>query len=274
MSLPHPGPLPKPPRKAAPGARPAPAGSPSVPAAQPSAPARPAMARPAAPQAAAPHPATAHPAAAPARPAAARPPARPGAMPAAASRAPSHGAPAHAGRPVAVNASARLAAAAPTHSSAHATVAQIPPIDLKGMPAVIIPMIEAIRLYDELLCEENAALRAGNSKAVEALLDRKVAATRLYQERLRNLLGDAQNTKSLTPDQRTRIVGQVRCLEQRAHENTILLKANMNAIEQLFEVINTAARKMRHQDLAYSKAGLVEDSYMRNGVSLAYNNSI
>jgi hypothetical protein len=66
----------------------------------------------------------------------------------------------------------------------------------------------------------------------------------------------------------------VRCLEERAKENTMLLKANMGAIEQLFEVINTAARKMRRQDVAYSKAGMMCDTYNRNGVSLAYNHTI
>jgi hypothetical protein len=48
----------------------------------------------------------------------------------------------------------------------------------------------------------------------------------------------------------------------------------MGAIEQLFEVINTAARKARRQDLAYSKAGTMRDIYTRNSVSMAYNSTI
>lgn len=150
----------------------------------------------------------------------------------------------------------------------------LPTVDVKGLPANLGPMVEAICLYDELLSEENAALKAGDAKTVEGLLDRKMAATRLYQDRLRTLLGDAQCTRSLTPDQRSHVISLVKGLEERANENTVLLKANMSAIEQVFEVINTAARKMRRQEVNYSRAGMVCDNYNRNGVSLAYNHTI
>lgn len=149
-----------------------------------------------------------------------------------------------------------------------------PTVDTKSLPASLGPMVEAIRLYDDLLAEENAALKAGDSKSVEALLDRKMAATRLYQERLRTFLCDQQCTKTLSPEQRSNIVAMVRGLEVRAKENTMLLKANMKAIEQVFEVINTAARKIRKQETVYSKAGVVRDGYSQQGVSLAYNNTI
>jgi hypothetical protein len=150
----------------------------------------------------------------------------------------------------------------------------MPTIDIRTLPASLGPMVEAIGIYDKLLIEENAALKAGDSKTVESLLDRKMAATKLYQERLRTLLADQQCTRSLPPQQRTDVIAMVRRLEERAKENTMLLKANMGAIEQLFEVINTAARKMRRQDVAYSKAGMMCDNYIRNGVSLAYNHTI
>jgi hypothetical protein len=147
-------------------------------------------------------------------------------------------------------------------------------MDIRTLPGSLGPMVEAIHIYDALLTEENAALKAGDSKTVEALLDRKMAATRLYQERLRSLLADQQCTRSMAPEQRAEVIAMVRCLEERAKENTTLLKANMGAIEQLFEVINTAARKMRRQDVAYSKAGTMCDTYNANGVSLAYNHTI
>jgi hypothetical protein len=150
----------------------------------------------------------------------------------------------------------------------------MPSIDIKALPASLGPMVEAIHIYDELLTEENAALKAGDSKTVESLLDRKMSATRLYQERLRTLLADPHCTRSMAPNLRSEVVTMVRCLEERAKENTTLLKANMGAIEQLFEVINTAARKMRRQEVAYSKAGMICDGYNRNGVSLAYNHTI
>ncbi|MDR3440787.1 hypothetical protein [Telmatospirillum sp.] len=151
----------------------------------------------------------------------------------------------------------------------------MPSIDLKNLPQPMIAMLEAIKIYDELLIEENIALRASDAKVVEALLERKTAATRLYQDRLRALLSDPKNTRGLPTDQRNAVIAMVHCLEERTKENSILLKANMGAIEQLFQVINTAARKARRQDLAYSKAGTMRDVYGgHNGVSLAYNNTI
>jgi hypothetical protein len=169
---------------------------------------------------------------------------------------------------------AQMVAAAGGLAKPTAAPRTMPKVDIRTLPASVGPMVEAIHLYDDLLTEENAALKAGDSKSVEALLDRKMAATRLYQDRLRTLLGDPQSTRSMAPELRDQVVAMVRCLEERAKENTTLLKANMGAIEQLFEVINTAARKMRRQDLAYSKAGMMCDGYHQNGVSLAYNHTI
>jgi len=169
---------------------------------------------------------------------------------------------------------ARLVATAATPGKPALTARSKPSIDIRSLPASLGPMVEAIHIYDELLTEENTALRAGDSKTVESLLDRKMAATRLYQERLRTLLADPQSSRNMAPDLKSEVVSMVKRLEERAKENTTLLKANMGAIEQLFEVINTAARKMRRQDVAYSKAGMMCDNYVRNGVSLAYNHTI
>jgi hypothetical protein len=135
-------------------------------------------------------------------------------------------------------------------------------------------MMEAIRIYEELLVDENAALRSGDSKTVAALLDRKMGATRLYQDRLRTVLGDAEATRALTPESRAQVVAMVRSLEELAKENTLLLKANMGAIEQLFEVINTAARKMRKREVAYSQAGVIRDYHQASTTSLAYNHTV
>jgi hypothetical protein len=66
----------------------------------------------------------------------------------------------------------------------------------------------------------------------------------------------------------------VRALEELAKENTLLLKANMGAIEQLFEVINTAARKMRKREVAYSQAGVIRDYHQASTTSLAYNHTV
>ncbi|MTJ81976.1 MAG: flagellar protein FlgN [Telmatospirillum sp.] len=166
-------------------------------------------------------------------------------------------------------------AAHPAETPKSAAVkAPVQGIDVRTLPQPMVEMLEAIEIYDELLIEENAALKASDSDGVEALLERKTAATRLYQERLRVLLSDPQNTRGLPPDQRNAVIARIRDLEERTRENTILLKANMGAIEQLFQVINEAARKARRQELGYSKAGTIQDVYSRNGVSLAYNSTI
>jgi hypothetical protein len=150
----------------------------------------------------------------------------------------------------------------------------VPLIDIRGLSPAMAGMMEAIHIYEELLVEENQALRSGDSKTVAALLDRKMAATRLYQDRLRTVLGDAEITRSLSTEQRTLIVAKVRSLEELARENTVLLKANMGAIEQLFEVINTAARKMRKREVAYSQAGVIRDYQTAATTSLAYNHTV
>jgi hypothetical protein len=152
--------------------------------------------------------------------------------------------------------------------------APLAPVDIRGLSPAMSAMMEAIRIYEDLLTEENAALRAGDSKTVAALLDRKMGATRLYQDRLRTVLGDGEATRALAPEQRAQVVSIVRSLEELAKENTILLKANMGAIEQLFEVINTAARKMRKREVAYSQAGVIRDFHQASNTSLAYNHTV
>jgi hypothetical protein len=149
-----------------------------------------------------------------------------------------------------------------------------PTVDIVGLSPNMMAMMEAVRIYEALLEEENALLRAGDSDGVAALLERKMSATRLYQERQRTVLGDPEATRSMSPEQREQVVAMVRALEDLARENTVLLKANMSAIEQLFEVINTAARKMRKREVAYSQAGTIRDYHLPHQTSLAYNHTV
>lgn len=174
--------------------------------------------------------------------------------------------------PVAPIAAAPLAP--PQHAVPVTPRSPVPLIDIRGLSPAMQSMMEAIRIYEELLVEENAALRSGNSKTVAALLDRKMGATRLYQDRLRTVLGDAEATRALAPETRAQVVSMVRALEELAKENTLLLKANMGAIEQLFEVINTAARKMRKREVSYSQAGVIRDYHQASTTSLAYNHTV
>jgi hypothetical protein len=180
--------------------------------------------------------------------------------------------------PVAAPAAPAPVAAAPAPPPQHAVPvaprSPVPLIDIRGLSPAMQSMMEAIRIYEDLLVEENAALRSGDSKTVAALLDRKMAATRLYQDRLRTVLGDGEATRALAPETRAQVVSMVRALEELAKENTLLLKANMGAIEQLFEVINTAARKMRKREVAYSQAGVIRDYHQASTTSLAYNHTV
>lgn len=164
--------------------------------------------------------------------------------------------------------------APPQHAVPVTPRSPVPVIDIRGLSPAMQSMMEAIRIYEDLLVEENAALRSGDSKAVAGLLDRKMGATRLYQDRLRTVLGDGEATRALVPETRAQVVSMVRSLEELAKENTLLLKANMGAIEQLFEVINTAARKMRKREVAYSQAGVIRDYNLASTTSLAYNHTV
>ena len=249
MSLPQRPPLPKPPPKAPPPGLPrAPGAAPAAAPAAAALPGRPAMAAPAMAAPALPG--------RPAAPAPAAPAAQPQAL---ASQLPQFAAPAVPAAPT--------APAAPQRSP-------VPLIDIRGLSPAMAAMMEAVHIYEDLLVEENNALRTGDSKTVAALLDRKMGATRLYQDRLRTVLGDGEITRALTPEQRAQVVSMVRSLEELAKENTVLLKANMGAIEQLFEVINTAARKMRKREVAYSQAGVIRDYHTAATTSLAYNHTV
>jgi hypothetical protein len=145
---------------------------------------------------------------------------------------------------------------------------------LSNLHPVMVAMIEAIQIYEAILVEENAYLRTNDANGVTALLDRKMSATRLYQERQRAVLSDPEAPRMMTPEQRAEVVALVRALEELAKENTLLLKANMSAIEQMFEVINNAARKMRKREVAYSDGGVIRDYHNAPSTSLAYNHTV
>jgi hypothetical protein len=193
--------------------------------------------------------------------------------------APQHHAPV-AATPVAPAAQPRPTTPAPAPAAAAAPVLppprpmSTPMVELHGLSPNLQAMMEAVAIYEALLEEENDMLRTGNADGVAALLDRKMAATRLYQERQRTVLGDPEATRSLTPERRTQVVAKIRGLEDLARENTILLKANMGAIEQLFEVINTAARKMRKREVSYGESGTMRDYHIAHHTSLAYNHTV
>lgn len=135
-------------------------------------------------------------------------------------------------------------------------------------------MVEAIDLYDAILTEENTLLRGGDAKGIAALLDRKIAATQLYQERLRALLADEAGRKTLSPEQRAKTTALAHGLEERAKENALLLKANMTAIEHVIEAVNGAARRSLRKEVGYSGKGNIRETYGTQGGAIAINRTI
>ncbi|HVI52175.1 MAG TPA: hypothetical protein VM661_13255 [Candidatus Sulfotelmatobacter sp.] len=187
-------------------------------------------------------------------------PARPG-MSGAASAAT---APAQAARPsMPAGASARPLNGAPAPSPSGAGR-----IDLRTLPPTMAPMVEAIIMYDELLVEENEHLRACNPKGVEALQPRKQEATKLYNDRLRTLLSDPTGMRGQPPEIRDQVMNLIKQLEARCSENASLLKANMEATEKVFGVINNAVIEARRREAMYTRSGGVN---WGNNTSVAFN---
>lgn len=149
-----------------------------------------------------------------------------------------------------------------------------PAASLAGLPPSLAAMVEAIDLYDAILAEENTLLRTGDAKGVTALLDRKVAATQLYQERLRVLLADEAGRKTLSAEQRAKTTALAHGLEERAKENALLLKANMTAIEHVIEAVNGAARRSLRKEVGYSGKGDIRETYGAQGGAIAINRTI
>jgi len=212
---------------------------------------------------------TAAPAPAPSRPQAPALPGRP-AAPAQSSALPGRpGAPVPAARPsMPAGASAGPISASRPGPSAQAAATTSARIDLRILPAHMVPMVEAIIMYDELLVEENDALAACNPKAVEALQTRKQEATKIYNDRLRTLLSDPNGMRGQPPEIRDQVMALIRQLEQRCAENAMLLKANMEATEKVFGVINSAVIEARRREAMYTNKGGVN---WGNNTSVAFN---
>jgi len=152
--------------------------------------------------------------------------------------------------------------------SASAVAAASSRIDLRVLPPNMVPMVEAIIMYDALLVEENGALRECNPKAVEALQPRKQDATKIYNDRLRTLLSDPAGMRGQPPEIREKLMALIRGLEERCAENAMLLKANMDATEKVFGVINNAVLEARRREAMYTNKGGVN---WGNNTSVAFN---
>jgi hypothetical protein len=95
--------------------------------------------------------------------------------------------------------------------------------------------------------------------------------TKTYQERLRALLGNAGMMTGVPKEQRETVMRLIRCLEARCHENATLLKANMEAANRVFEVMNSAVIDARKRDAFYNKSGGFHFGY---NAAAAYNATV
>ncbi len=153
-------------------------------------------------------------------------------------------------------------------------VARTAMVAAAGATGTVGAVIEAVRLMDGVLVEENQVLRRHDAKAAAALQERKLAATRLYHERMRALARDPDAARAMPDQQRAELVAMARALDAHVHENAILLKATMDSIDRLFGAINTAAQQKAKREVSYSRKGVVAPSAMPGAASIAFNRTV
>jgi hypothetical protein len=201
------------------------------------------------------------------------PPPAPGARPA---PAPARQQPAAAAgsRPSSVPPAQRPGATQPPRPGSPAGVARTARIAAAGATGTVGQVIEAVRLMDSVLDEENQVLRRHDAKGAAALQERKLAATRLYHERMRALTRDPDAARTMSPEERTELSSLAHGLDERVRENAILLKATMDAIDRLFGCINQAAQQKAKREVSYSRAGLVAANASPTATSIAFNRTV
>ena len=165
-------------------------------------------------------------------------------------------------------------AAVPPRPGTPAGIARTARVAAAGATGTVGQVVEAVRLMDSVLTEENQVLRRHDAAAAAALQDRKLAATRLYHERMRALVRDTEAAKAMSADQRTELRLLAQGLDQRVRENAILLKATMDAIDRLFGCINQAAQQKVKREVAYSRDGVVASGGAPTATSIAFNRTV
>ena len=153
-------------------------------------------------------------------------------------------------------------------------VARTARVAAAGANGTVSAVIEAVKLVDTVLMEENKVLRRHDAQAAAALQERKIAATRLYHERMRALTRDVEAARAMSLEERHELVELARGLDDRVKENAILLKATMDAIDRLFGYINQAAQQKAAREVAYSRAGIVGPSGSPTAASIAFNRTV
>lgn len=171
-------------------------------------------------------------------------------------------------------AAAHPAVQAPPLPGSPSGIARTARVAAAGATGTVGAVIEAVRLVDEVLAEENKVLRAHDARAAAALQDRKTAATRLYHERMRILARDTEAARTMEPEKKAELVALARGLDERVRENAILLKATIDSIDRLFSAINHAAQQHVKREVAYSRAGIVAPSAVQGAASIAFNRTV
>lgn len=143
-----------------------------------------------------------------------------------------------------------------------------------GLPESVAQIVEALTLFDGILIEENTLLRQQRAREAVALQERKLAAGRLYQERMRVLLQTGLPASGISQAQRDQILALARGMEGRATENAILLKATIHSIDRLFEAISTTAKRKTNKEVTYSKKAVIRGSLTPATSSIAFNRTV
>jgi hypothetical protein len=143
-----------------------------------------------------------------------------------------------------------------------------------GATGTVSGVMEAVRLVDEVLAEENLVLRRHDARGAAALQERKLAATRLYHERMRVFARDADAARAMRPEEKAELVALAQGLDQRVRENAILLKATMDSIDRLFAAINHAAQQKVQKEVSYSRDRKVAPSSQPGAASVAFNRTV
>ncbi len=170
--------------------------------------------------------------------------------------------------------SAHPAAQTPPRPGTPAGAARSAQIAAAGAQGTVGALIEAVRLVDTVLSEENEVLRRHDARGAAALQERKAAATRLYHERMRILAQDSEATRAIGPEQKAELVQMARELDERVRENAILLKATIVSIDRLFAAVSQAAQEKVKREIAYSRKGLVASATRPGEASVAFNQNV
>ncbi|MEO5373822.1 MAG: hypothetical protein H7840_06020 [Alphaproteobacteria bacterium] len=142
-------------------------------------------------------------------------------------------------------------------------------------PGKIDQLFDAVNLLDEVLDQENAALKVHNIAKVRELAERKERLTRLYTDNVKAVTGAPDLLKAMEPERRERLKAFAVKLETNAAVNSRLLKANVDAANRLMKIVVEAVRERRSSNAGYSAVGaLAADEMKGPGTAIAFDQDV